>query len=68
MSAPLDPASARGAELADRLTQVFAEVRLAIWERSKPPKTGTPAPSAPPRPKPKPVGPAKPNKAQGRAA
>lgn len=67
--APLDPDSPRGIELTGRLTEVFAQVRLAIEaRRSKPPKTGTPAPSAPSRPKPKPVGPAKPNKSTGRAA
>lgn len=69
MIQPLDPTSDRGIELAERLTEVFAQVRLAIESRrSKPPKPGTPTPSAPPRPKPKPVGPAKPNKATGRAA
>lgn len=69
MTTPLDPTSPRGIELTERLTEVFAQVRLAIEaRRSKPPKTGTPTPGAPPRPRPKPVGPAKPNKATGRAA
>ena len=54
-AAPLDPTSTRGAELAAELTQVFAEVRLAIAARqSKPPKPGTPAPGGPPRPRPTP--------------
>lgn len=46
---PLDPASPRGIELTAQLTQIFAEVRLAIWKRgqSKPPKQGTPPPARP---------------------
>lgn len=69
MIAPLDPTSDRGIELTERLTEVFAQVRLAIEaRRSSKPKPGTPAPSPSPRPKPKPVGPAKPSKATGRAA
>jgi hypothetical protein len=59
---PLDPNSAKGRRIAEELTQVIAEVRLAIRERSKPPKPGTPAPSAPPRPKPRPVRPVAPKK------
>jgi hypothetical protein len=31
--APLDPDSEKGREVAERLTQIFAEVRLAIAER-----------------------------------
>jgi hypothetical protein len=59
---PLDPNTAKGRLIAEELTQVIAEVRLAIRERSKPPRPGTPVPSAPPRPKPRPVGPAQPKK------
>jgi len=66
---PLDPDSPRGRELAEQLTQVFAEVRLAIAERqSKPPKPGTPAPSGPPTPRPRPSAPSQPAKSEGRAA
>jgi hypothetical protein len=32
---PLDPDSARGRETADRLSQVLAEVRVAIAERER---------------------------------
>jgi hypothetical protein len=62
---PLDPDSPRGMELAERLTQVFAQVRLAIAARSqsRPPKQGTPAPSPTPKPKPAPTHPKPPKKA-----
>jgi hypothetical protein len=59
---PLDPNTAKGRLIAEELTQVIAEVRLAIRERSKPPPAGTPVPSAPPRPKPTPIRPVAPKK------
>lgn len=70
---PLDPSSARGVQVAEQLTQVLAEVRLAIAarSRSKPPKEGTPTPDRPkPKPGNAPTGPKPPKKAshQGRAA
>lgn len=58
----LDPNSPKGRHLAEELTQVIAEVRLAIRERSKPPKQGTPTPSRPPKSPPRPSRPAKPSK------
>jgi hypothetical protein len=66
---PLDPASPRGLELAARLTQIFAEVRLAIADRqSKPPKKGTPAPAPAPRPAKQPRRPARPKTPKKAAA
>ncbi len=61
---PLDPDSPRGQALAEELTQVFAEVRLAIARRaqSKPPKQGTPTPSRPPAQPKRPAAPAQPKK------
>lgn len=61
---PLDPDSPRGRALAEELTQVFAEVRLAIARRqlSKPPKQGTPTPSRPPRQPTRPAAPKPPKK------
>lgn len=59
---PLDPNSAKGRLIADELSQVIAEVRLAIRERSKPAKPGSVPPSRPPKTKPRPVAPVQPKK------
>lgn len=47
---PLDPASPAGMAAAERLSQAFAEIKLAIWERMN----ASPRPSVPPKPKPNP--------------